>query len=72
MNMKLEVVLLPVADVDLAKAFYEKMGFRLDADYAADEKFRVLQFTPPLSDASIISARESRRPAPARRSWSWL
>ena len=54
MNMKLEVVLLPVADVDRAKAFYEKMGFRLDADYAADEKFRVLQFTPPLSDASII------------------
>jgi catechol 2,3-dioxygenase-like lactoylglutathione lyase family enzyme len=54
MNMKLEVALLPVLDVDRAKAFYEKMGFRLDADYAADEKFRVLQFTPPLSDASII------------------
>jgi len=54
MNLKLEVVLLPVSDVDRAKAFYEKMGFRLDADYAADEKFRVLQFTPPLSDASII------------------
>ncbi len=54
MNMKLEVVFLPVSDVDRAKAFYEKLGFRLDADYSADENFRILQFTPPQSDASII------------------
>jgi len=54
MNMKLEVVLLPVSDVDRAKTFYEKAGFRLDIDYVADEKFRALQFTPPLSGASII------------------
>ncbi|HWM24298.1 MAG TPA: VOC family protein [Chthoniobacterales bacterium] len=54
MNMKLEVVFLPVSDVDRAKAFYEKLGFRLDADYAANENFRVLQFTPPQSGASII------------------
>ncbi len=54
MNMKLEVVFLPVSDVDRAKAFYEKLGFRLDADYSANENFRILQFTPPQSDASII------------------
>src|SRR5438874_13628962 len=54
MNMKLEVLVIPVSDVDRAKAFYEKLGFRLDIDYAANENFRVLQFTPPGSDASII------------------
>jgi catechol 2,3-dioxygenase-like lactoylglutathione lyase family enzyme len=54
MNMKLEVVIVPVSDVDRAKAFYEKLGFRLDIDHTADEKFRALQFTPPDSDASII------------------
>jgi catechol 2,3-dioxygenase-like lactoylglutathione lyase family enzyme len=53
MNMKLEVVIIPVSDVDRAKAFYEKAGFRLDADFATDN-FRVLQFTPPQSEASII------------------
>ena len=54
MDMKLEVILIPVSDVDRAKAFYQKLGFRLDIDYAADEKFRALQFTPPNSGASII------------------
>jgi catechol 2,3-dioxygenase-like lactoylglutathione lyase family enzyme len=54
MNMKLEVIILPVSDVDRSKAFYEKLGFRLDADYAANEDFRILQFTPPGSEASII------------------
>src|SRR6266480_6365358 len=54
MNMKLEVVIVPVSDVDRAKAFYEKLGFRLDIDYAANENFRVIQFTPPNSGASII------------------
>ena len=54
MNLKLEVIVIPVSDVDRAKAFYEKLGFRLDIDYAPDEKFRVLQFTPPGSEASII------------------
>ncbi len=54
MNMKLEIVLVPVSDVDRAKAFYEKLGFRLDIDHTADEKFRAIQFTPPQSDASII------------------
>jgi catechol 2,3-dioxygenase-like lactoylglutathione lyase family enzyme len=54
MDMKLEVVVVPVSDVDRAKAFYEKLGFRLDIDYAANENFRVIQFTPPGSEASII------------------
>ena len=53
MNMKLEVVIVPVSDVDRAKAFYEKVGFRLDID-VANGNFRALQFTPPQSDASII------------------
>ena len=54
MNMKLEVVFVPVSDIDRAKVFYETAGFRLDIDYTANEKFRALQFTPPQSDASII------------------
>jgi len=54
MNMKLEVVIIPVSDVDRAKGFYEKLGFRLDGDFVVDEKLRVLQFTPPRSEASII------------------
>ena len=53
MDMKLEVVVLPVSDVDRAKAFYEKLGFRLDID-VANENFRGVQFTPPGSEASII------------------
>jgi catechol 2,3-dioxygenase-like lactoylglutathione lyase family enzyme len=53
MNMKLEVIIIPVSDVDRAKTFYEKLGFRLDADFAKND-FRVLQFTPPQSAASII------------------
>jgi catechol 2,3-dioxygenase-like lactoylglutathione lyase family enzyme len=53
MNLKLEVVIVPVSDVDRAKAFYEKMGFRLDIDIA-NKNFRAIQFTPPGSEASII------------------
>ena len=52
--MKLEVLFIPVSDVDRAKLFYEKLGFRLDIDYVANEDFRVIQFTPPSSEASII------------------
>ena len=53
MNMKLEVVIVPVSDVDRAKAFYTKLGFREDIDFAADSGRRVVQFTPPGSEASI-------------------
>jgi catechol 2,3-dioxygenase-like lactoylglutathione lyase family enzyme len=54
MDLKLEVLIIPVSDVDRAKAFYEKLGFRLDIDYVANEDFRILQFTPSNSGASII------------------
>ncbi len=54
MDMKLEVVVVPVSDVDRAKRFYEKLGWRLDIDFAPNENYRVIQFTPPNSDASII------------------
>jgi catechol 2,3-dioxygenase-like lactoylglutathione lyase family enzyme len=55
MDMKLEVLVLPVSDVDRAKRFYEELGFRLDIDYAApDGNYRIIQFTPPGSQASII------------------
>ncbi|MET9122037.1 VOC family protein [Streptomyces sp. NPDC004528] len=54
MDMKLEVVVVPVTDVDRAKAFYERLGWRLDADFADGEGFRVVQFTPPGSPCSVI------------------
>ena len=53
-DMKLEVVVVPVSDVDRAKHFYEKLGWRLDADIAAGDSFRVVQFTPPGSQCSIF------------------
>lgn len=54
-DMKLEIVVLPVSDVDRAKAFYTRLGWRLDADFASDVgDFRVLQFTPPGSGCSVI------------------
>jgi catechol 2,3-dioxygenase-like lactoylglutathione lyase family enzyme len=52
--MKLEVVVVPVSDVDRAKRFYETLGWRLDADFVTGEDFRVVQFTPPGSKCSII------------------
>jgi catechol 2,3-dioxygenase-like lactoylglutathione lyase family enzyme len=52
-DAKLEVVVLPVADVDRAKAFYQGLGWRPDADIVPDERYRVVQFTPPGSPASI-------------------
>ena len=53
-DMKLEVVVIPVSDVDRAKAFYASLGWRLDADFAAGDSLRVIQFTPPGSGCSII------------------
>jgi catechol 2,3-dioxygenase-like lactoylglutathione lyase family enzyme len=52
-DMKLEVVTVPVSDVDRAKSFYESLGWRLDADLGDGEHFRALQFTPPHSECSI-------------------
>jgi catechol 2,3-dioxygenase-like lactoylglutathione lyase family enzyme len=52
-DLKLEVVTLPVSDVDRAKRFYEGLGWRLDADIVAGDDFRVVQLTPPHSQCSI-------------------
>jgi catechol 2,3-dioxygenase-like lactoylglutathione lyase family enzyme len=51
--MRYEVTVLPVADTDRAKAFYQGLGWRLDADFPLDANYRVVQFTPPGSTASI-------------------
>jgi catechol 2,3-dioxygenase-like lactoylglutathione lyase family enzyme len=53
-DMKFEIVVVPVADVDRSVRFYRGLGWRLDADVAPDEKFRVVQLTPPGSPASVI------------------
>src|SRR3979411_3143159 len=52
-DMKFEVIVIPVADVDRSKAFYTKLGWRLDADFPFDNGFRVVQFTPPGSGCSV-------------------
>ena len=54
MDMKFEVTVLPVSDVDRAEHFYKTLGWRLDADFTADDGLRVVQLTPPGSPASII------------------
>jgi len=53
-EMRLEVVVLSVSDVDRAKSFYEGLGWRLDADLAVDDGYRVVQVTPPGSGCSVI------------------
>jgi catechol 2,3-dioxygenase-like lactoylglutathione lyase family enzyme len=63
-DMKLEVVVIPVSDVDRAKAFYGSLGWRLDADYAAGDDFRVIQFTPPGSGCSVIFGKNVTAAAP--------
>ena len=73
-DMKLEVVVLPVADVNRAKDFYRALGWREDADFATGENFRVVQTIPPGSPARSSSAPGSPRPRRARRracSWWW-
>jgi catechol 2,3-dioxygenase-like lactoylglutathione lyase family enzyme len=67
-DMKLEVVLLGVSDVDRARAFYENLGWRLDIDIAPGGQFRAVQMTPHNSEASIIFGRgitSARRPGSA-------
>ncbi len=63
-DMRLEVVVLPVADVDRAKQFYQKLGWRLDADFTTDDSFRVIQLTPTSSTASIIFGKGLTTAAP--------
>ncbi|MEK9279993.1 MULTISPECIES: VOC family protein [unclassified Bradyrhizobium] len=63
-DFKLEIVVVPVSDVDRAKAFYAKLGWRLDADFASDDGWRVIQVTPPGSNASVIFGRNVTAAAP--------
>ena len=51
-DMKLEVVVIPISDVERAKRFYSNLGWRLDADFVRGDAFRVVQFTPPGSSCS--------------------
>jgi catechol 2,3-dioxygenase-like lactoylglutathione lyase family enzyme len=61
-DLKLEVVVVPVSDVEKAKDFYTGLGWRLDADVTTDETFRVVQVTPPGSACSVIFGAASARP----------
>jgi catechol 2,3-dioxygenase-like lactoylglutathione lyase family enzyme len=63
-EFKLEAVVVPVADVDRAKTFYASLGWRLDADVASGEDFRIVQFTPPGSRCSIQFGRNIASAAP--------
>jgi catechol 2,3-dioxygenase-like lactoylglutathione lyase family enzyme len=62
--MKFEVVVIPVTDVDRAKEFYASLGWRLDADFAAGDDYRVIQFTPPGSGSSVIFGKNVTAAAP--------
>lgn len=63
-DMKLEVVIIPVSDVDRAKEFYSRLGWRLDADFAAGDDWRAVQFTPPGSGCSVIFGKNVTPAAP--------
>jgi catechol 2,3-dioxygenase-like lactoylglutathione lyase family enzyme len=63
-DMKLEVVVIPVSDIDRAKRFYGELGWRLDADFDFGEAFRGVQFTPPGSSCSIQFGRPITSAAP--------
>jgi len=63
-DMKLEIVVIPVSDVDRAKRFYGELGWRLDADFAAGDDWRVIQFTPPGSACSVIFGKNVTAAAP--------
>jgi catechol 2,3-dioxygenase-like lactoylglutathione lyase family enzyme len=63
-DMKFEIVVVPVSDVDRAKRFYDSLGWRLDADFAAGDDYRVIQFTPPGSGCSVIFGKNVTAAAP--------
>ncbi|MEY2460298.1 MAG: hypothetical protein QOG30_2128 [Acidimicrobiaceae bacterium] len=72
LDMKLEAVVIPVADADRSKQFYDDLGWRLDADFAFDNDFRVVQFTPPGSAASIQFGSKITAAAPGSASGLYL
>jgi catechol 2,3-dioxygenase-like lactoylglutathione lyase family enzyme len=63
-DMKLEVIVIPVSDVDRAKRFYGALGWRLDLDYTSGDDYRVIQFTPPGSGCSVIFGKNVTAAAP--------
>src|SRR6478752_6181117 len=63
-DMKFEIVVIPVSDVDRAKRFYGGLGWRLDADFASGDDWRAIQFTPPGSGASVIFGKNLTAAAP--------
>ena len=63
-DLKLEVVIIPVSDVDRAKEFYARLGWRLDADFAHGDDWRGIQFTPPGSECSVIFGKNVTAAAP--------
>ena len=63
-DMKFELVVIPVSDVDRAKEFYARLGWRLDADFASGDDYRVIQFTPPGSGGSVIFGKNVTAAAP--------
>jgi catechol 2,3-dioxygenase-like lactoylglutathione lyase family enzyme len=63
-DQKFEIVVIPVSDTDRAKEFYARLGWRLDADFASGNDFRVIQFTPPGSGCSVIFGRNVTAAAP--------
>ena len=63
-DMKFEIVVIPVSDVDRAKEFYTRLGWRLDADYDNGSDYRVIQFTPPGSGCSVIFGKNVTGAAP--------
>src|SRR5688572_13712173 len=63
-DTKLEVIVIPVSDIDRAKDFYTKLGWRLDADFSGGDDYRVIQFTPPGSGCSVIFGKHVTPAAP--------
>src|ERR1700752_4174999 len=64
-DMKFEIVVIPVSDVDRAKTFYSGLGWRLDADFTSGDDWRVIQFTPPGSACSVIFGKNVTAAAPS-------
>jgi catechol 2,3-dioxygenase-like lactoylglutathione lyase family enzyme len=71
-DLKLEVVILPVSDVDRAKAFYEGLGWRLDADFTNGKDWRAMQLTPPGSPCSVIMGKGVTTAAPGSTQGTFL
>ncbi|MDR6754767.1 catechol 2,3-dioxygenase-like lactoylglutathione lyase family enzyme [Mycoplana sp. BE70] len=71
-ELKLEVVVIPVSDVDRAKDFYGGLGWRLDADFPVGDAFRVIQFTPPGSQCSIHFGKGITAAAPGSANGTYL